>query len=1112
MMRPSLSTALPALILATGLAAVAVGAAVVSWRVPAEVMEDARAETTLLASLQSAEIAYHLRHGGRLDALKIVERLNADRSLVSALLIDDQGRVAIANHNAMTGRDLASTRYAAIAEPVQTAMRQSVQRTWSNPDSGDVYALFPVLMNPEAGEVATNRTGAYLVHRDVSAAVAKRLGFAREILAWLAGIIAAMSLILWWFLRRAFLTRVKRLIRSLDRIGEPEFSPPAADTHIDELSRIEEAIYDASRGIVDARRQNERLRQLYQTLSEANQSIIRLPDRHSVFERICEVIVAYGGFPLAWIGEPDGDDRLVYAAASGATDYLQHLNLTVSAEAGTPASRAYHTGQAQVVNDFTDSDAGLVQTELADRYDFAAVAVFPLRRAGRVVALMAVYATETGFFNDTETGLLNELAGDVSFALDNYGRAEALQQSEARHRQLFLSNPHPMWIYDLETLRFLEVNDTAVKHYGYSREELLSMTIADIRPAEDVDALRSNVAAVTEGIDDAGTWRHRLKNGGIIDVEITSHTLDWKGRPAELVLANNVTERVRVEHELRIAAAAFEMQEAVIVADADNVIERVNRAFTRITGYESTEVIGKTPKILRSGYHNTTFYEEMWREIAEQGYWEGEVWNRRKDGVVYPQWLTVSAVKNAEGSVTHYVSSGQDITEDKEAEKKIHHLAFYDPLTDLANRRLLVDRLGRALALSSRNDTYGAVLMLDFDHFKILNDTRGHAAGDTLLVEAAKRLKSGVRDSDSVARMGGDEFIVVLEGLDNDEDTASGEAVRRAHQLQSALNKPYHLPEAADYRIGVCVGIALFKGYELLVDDLLKQADVALYEAKSAGRSALRFFNPERQRAIEVRAQMEEELRRALHNDEFQLYYQPQVDRRGKVTGAEALLRWIVPGRETISPAEFIPVAEESGQILAISNWVMDAALKQLRAWQDRASTRHLTLSINISAKHFHQPEFVDELRGHLDRTGADPAYLYLELTENVGLQPIDRVMRQFSTLKGLNIRFSIDDFGTGYSSLSYIQRLPVNQIKIDRAFIEGLPDDPNGAAVVRAVLAMSHAFNLTVIAEGVETEAQRDFLQDEGCDAYQGFFFGRPLPVSEFEAMLGDSPQPEHS
>ncbi|MGA8260781.1 MAG: EAL domain-containing protein [Arenicellales bacterium] len=554
---------------------------------------------------------------------------------------------------------------------------------------------------------------------------------------------------------------------------------------------------------------------------------------------------------------------------------------------------------------------------------------------------------------------------------------------------------------------------------------------------------------------------------------------------------------------LRVADAAFEVQEGIIVTDANGVIERVNSSFSRITGYEAREAIGKTPNLLQSGYHDSAFYAEMWRQIGEHGVWEGEIWNRRKNGELFPEWLTISAVKDTRGRISHYVGSFSDITDSKEDEKRIQRLAFYDPLTELANRRLLMDRLGRALAFSTRNQTCGAVLMLDFDHFKVLNDTRGHAAGDTLLAEAAKRLKSGVRESDSVARIGGDEFVVVLEGLDPDENVASNDAVRRAQQLQSALSKPYALSPFNDYGITVSIGITLFKGRDLLVDDLLKQADVALYEAKADGRNTFRFFNPGQQKAMERRAHLEAELRRAFDNEEFELHYQPQIDRGNEIIGAEALLRWAPPDRPRVPAKDFIRVAEESGQILQLGDWVIGAALDQLRAWQQDPSTRHLTLAVNVSARHFRQPGFVDEIRGHLERSGADPRSLYLELTENVGIEPIDRVMTQFEALESMGVRFSIDDFGTGYSSLSYIQRLRVHQIKIDRTFVDGLPGDANSVAVVRAILAMGHAFGLHVIAEGVENEQQKVFLEEEGCDAFQGFYIGTPVPAGELGKIV---------
>ncbi len=434
-------------------------------------------------------------------------------------------------------------------------------------------------------------------------------------------------------------------------------------------------------------------------------------------------------------------------------------------------------------------------------------------------------------------------------------------------------------------------------------------------------------------------------------------------------------------------------------------------------------------------------------------------------------------------------------------EAEIFNLAYFDPLTKLPNRRLLMDRLNQALIVSHRNQTYGALLMLDLDHFKTLNDTQGHDVGDQLLIAVAQRLAENVRQEDTVSRPGGDEFVVILDNLSQDATTAAKQAEMIAEKVREALCESYKLQGVAQLHDSTAsIGMTLFIGHENTTDVLLKQADVALYQAKDAGRNKLRFFNPDMQAAIDNRTSMENALRQSIHQNELQIYYQPQVDRLGRIIGVEALLRWMRPNIGMVSPADFIPLAEESGLILPIGEWVLQTACAQLKTWANRAETRNLQLAINVSARQFHQAEFVTQIATCITRCGINPTRLKLELTESIVLENVAEVVERMQQLRALGISFSMDDFGTGYSSLSYLKQLPLDQLKIDQSFVRDISIDFNDAAIVRAILAMSQSLGLNVIAEGVETQAQHEFLLANGCQAFQGYLFGKPMPINELE------------
>lgn len=563
----------------------------------------------------------------------------------------------------------------------------------------------------------------------------------------------------------------------------------------------------------------------------------------------------------------------------------------------------------------------------------------------------------------------------------------------------------------------------------------------------------------------------------------------------------DITERRLAEDELRIAAVAFSSQSGMVITDAQGRIVRVNPAFSRLTGYSADEAIGQTPSLLGSGRHDELFYRRLWGALKEKGYWQGEIWNRRKSGQIYAEMLSITAIADAEGRTTHYVGSFTDITENKLAEAEIHRLAYYDALTSLPNRRLLQDRLSQAIAATTRSGMHGAICFIDLDNFKALNDTRGHDVGDRLLLEVAQRLRAAVREGDTVARQGGDEFVVLLEDIGAEPGEAAAQAKQVGDKLRETIDQPFLLGDY-EYLCKLSIGVSLFHEGDT-VEELLKHADLALYQAKNAGRNTLRFFDPAMQAALESRSEMEAELRQALSLGQLMLYYQPQVDADRRVGSVEALLRWRHPQRGLVLPSEFIGVAEDTGLIVPIGLWVLETACAQIKRWERDERTRILQVAVNVSSRQFRQADFVAQVQSVLEKSGVDPACLKLELTESLVLEDVEDAVEKMHALKRLGVNFSMDDFGTGYSSLSYLAELPLAQLKIDQSFVRNLPGKSNDELITRTIISMGKGLSMHVIAEGVETEAQREFLEAHGCNAYQGYLFSRPLPAEELEAFL---------
>ena len=494
-----------------------------------------------------------------------------------------------------------------------------------------------------------------------------------------------------------------------------------------------------------------------------------------------------------------------------------------------------------------------------------------------------------------------------------------------------------------------------------------------------------------------------------------------------------------------------------MVTDANGIIIKVNKAFCETTGYSQDDIVGQTPRVLKSGLHDPSFYDEMWDSIKRTGIWNGELLDKRKNGEVYPKWLNIAAVKNSAGEVVNYVGTHFDITERKKAEEKINTLAFYDQLTGLPNRTLLIDRLNQAMSNSVRSEAYGAIIFIDLDNFKMVNDTLGHEMGDLLLKQVAERLVSCVRDGDTVCRLGGDEFILMLSGIHTSEAIAASLVDGIGEKLLATMNKPFQLKNTPC----LCtpsMGVTLFKGHDTTVDVLLKQADIAMYKSKSSGRNSIHFFDPEMEVAMMQKAEMAAALREALSNRQFFLHYQPLIVNSDRLSGAEALIRWQHPTRGLVFPGEFIAMAEETGLILPLGHWVLESACQQLAVWATQPKFADLKISVNVSALQVRQPEFVKQVQDILYQTDANPQRLKLELTESLMIENVQDIIAKMTALKEIGVGFSLDDFGTGYSSLSYLKLLPLNQLKIDQSFVRDVLVDPNDAAIARTIVALGES------------------------------------------------------
>ena len=684
---------------------------------------------------------------------------------------------------------------------------------------------------------------------------------------------------------------------------------------------------------------------------------------------------------------------------------------------------------------------------------------------------------------------------------------EARRESEERFRALFNQATVGVAQVDSATGQFVRVNQRYADILGYSPQELVGMTFQSLTHPDDLAADLAQVRRLQSG--DVPEYRlekrYIHKDGHEVwgDLTVSSMWASGSAPGYHIAVVQDITARKRMEENLRaneqrLRSILERLPMGLCLVQDDGLISFRNARYVQICGYTQEEVPD-----------TNTWWQRAYPDATEREAIRQRLLDTSHQGIIP---LAEYTIRCADGKYKPVEISGifveggrlitmQDLSERKAAEEEINQLAYYDPLTRLPNRRLLMDRLQQALATSARHHRSGALLMLDLDNFKTVNETRGHDRGDALLLQVAHRLRSCVHEDDTVARQGGDEFVVVLEDLGDSPEEAAARAEDVGQRILGVLREPYQIDGDAHHS-SLSMGVTIYSGTRETVDELLKRADLALYQAKNAGRDTLRFYDPQMQAVVSARATLELDMRVGLAQGQFELYYQPQID-HGRIIGAEALLRWRHPRDGFISPAYFIPLAEETGLILPLGEWVLQAACRRLAAWAQQPDLATLSLAVNVSPRQFHQTGFVAQVLAALAGAGADGHQLKLEMTEGLLLQDVEDTIDKMGQLRGYGVGFSLDDFGTGYSSLSYLKRLPLDQLKIDQSFVRDVLTDPNDAAIARTVVALGTSLGLRVIAEGVETEAQREFLERHHCHAWQGFLLSPPVAVAEFEALV---------
>ena len=852
------------------------------------------------------------------------------------------------------------------------------------------------------------------------------------------------------------------------------------------------------------------LNRLLRTTSEINQLTARERTRQGLLTQSCQVLVQHGEYRMAWIGLADFSDGTVQpvAYAGTAEDYLKNtvIRCDTTPLGQGPTGTAIREGRSAINQDTELNSDFAPWRKMALAYGYRCSAAIPLRVAGEIIGAVSVYSDKHGAFNQDEIALLEDLTEDIGFALQGQEEMEArkraekaLAESEANFRAL-TENANVGISVNYQG-KHVFANNQLLKLLGYTLEEFRATGIKELVHPSDYDKIVTRFRERMEGKPATNVYEALLltKQGREVAVEISAAKTTWLGEPAGLVFMLDISERRRTDAQmLKLSSAIEQIADAVTITNRNGVIEYVNPAFEHMTGYTQAEVIGQTPRLVKSGKQGAQFHEKLWQTILAGQVFSDVFINRHKSGDLYYEEKTITPLKDSDEHVTHFIATGKDVTERMQTQERLQYMAQHDALTELPNRVLLLDRLKQALARARWHKRIVALLFVDLDRFKTINDTLGHETGDLLLQQLATRFSTSVRAGDTVARFGGDEFVILL------DDVASENDIRGvAMKVLNALIPAFEIDDQRLY-ITASIGISLYPNDGEDSSTLLKHADIAMYRAKDLGKNTYQFYSADMSARAFERLTLESSLRHALERNELRLHYQPVFDAEsGGIIGVEALLRWQHPDFGLVLPGDFIPLLEETGLIVPAGQWVLDTACAQLRLWH-LAGWPQLRMSVNLSPRQF-QAE--DHLTGTLERNlkilNCNPHLLELEITEGLLLQHAAGTMATLDRMQTMGLRLAIDDFGTGYSSLSYLRRFPIDTLKIDRSFVHDIPGDEDDSAITAAIIVLAQSLKLDVIAEGVETEAQRDFLRARGCNLMQGLLFSQPLPAEEITLLL---------
>jgi diguanylate cyclase (GGDEF)-like protein/PAS domain S-box-containing protein len=1039
-----------------------------------------------------------------------------------AALLDETDTVLLSTDYRQLQGSIAELSGTAAGTMLATARRTLASQSGFSAD-GTLHAVFPLRLPLAQGELRARRIGALVFSYDSRELHASARHEALQRSAFSFAGAAVIAGLFWLYLHLFLVQRIERLTTALQGWrGHPDELPHIGGR--DEIAqlahqfgRLTHTLVERNSELQQAELRSKRLSAFYATLSHTNTAIVRSTTLAELLPRICSIAVENSGLKGAWIGFVNPATLEIQPAASSGVpaDYLAALRLSLDAtepHGQGPTATAIRQGEHYLCNDFLGDPQTAAWHECAGKAGFLASAAFPLRRDGKVVGALNLYAGMANLFSEDLVRLLDEMALDISFALDNFLREEQRQQAE----EALARRSHELRERVKELRCLLDASEVIAQH-ELTQDDMLRRIVAHIPqamqyPEQSWARITLDGREYTSDGETAGAaiFAPIMLQGRRIGMVEAGYRTHAASAPADLFLPEeqsllamlaeqigHLHARRQADEQLHMAALVFDnSRELIVITDADAHIISVNRAFTKVTGYSADEVIGQHIRAIKSGRQDQPFYEELWKSVLETGYWQGELWNRRKSGELYPVLASISAVHDAQGRVTRYISVSTDITEYKQAEDRIRYLAYYDPLTELPNRTLLRDRAEQALNQAERARAEAALLFLDLDHFKTINDSLGHLSGDALLQEVTQRIHAALRHTDTVGRLGGDEFLIVLSG------SSAASAALVAHNLISRISQPI-VTGGHTLTVTASIGIALYPTDGHDFDELHKNADIAMYKAKELGRNRYHFFTPELNNAAMERLTLENALRGALEGGQFALHYQPQIDlASGQVIGVEALLRWTHPELGAVSPARFIPIAEESGLIGRIGAWVLHEACRQNKAWQEQG-LQSMVVAVNVSTRQFSLSDIRELVQQALDSTGLEPGYLEVEITESLLAQDMENTLAVLDHLHALGVQIAVDDFGTGYSSLAYLKRFPLHKLKLDQSFVRDLVQDADDRAIASGVVNLGHSLGLAVIAEGVESEAQFDILRRLGCDEVQGYLFSRPLAAADLAAWL---------